>query len=180
MTLHTATCVMDADDQITAHSTGRRVALTPTGSDVYLNPLSARTFARGILALADGIDGGEAEETPTPRPKVGDRVRVVADDPYTKTGEFVGRTGVVRTVQPDGRTMPYRVRLDDSSGTWDEGSWWCAKVELVDDPAPLAGESAPARSSRAKYVEEAKALLEGAYFDAASIVTLAQFLADDE
>ncbi|MCQ6554755.1 phiSA1p31-related protein [Streptomyces sp. C10-9-1] len=70
--------------------------------------------------------------------KVGDRVRVIRDDPRTKTGEFVGRTGTVRTVRDvDGtrRSLPYRVKLDDPSGTWDDDSWWVTEVELLDGPA---------------------------------------------
>ncbi|MFC8583198.1 phiSA1p31-related protein [Streptomyces sp. NPDC057217] len=65
--------------------------------------------------------------------KVGDRVRVVKDDEWTQTGEFVGRLGRVLEIREDGRSLPFRVKLDDPSGTWDDGAWWCTEVELVDE-----------------------------------------------
>ncbi|MGW1268169.1 phiSA1p31-related protein [Streptomyces sp. NPDC002491] len=71
---------------------------------------------------------------PEPEPlKVGDRVRVVKDDRYNQHGEFVGRTGVLRVVYDDDRVRLYKVKLDDPSGTWDDGSWWCAEVERAGD-----------------------------------------------
>jgi hypothetical protein len=99
MTVYTAECAIDSDDTITATRSSNRVELEPSGRvEVYLDPADARTFARGIIALADEIDGGEVAEaatTETRTPKVGDRVRIVEDDPYVKPGAFVGRTGVL-------------------------------------------------------------------------------------
>ncbi len=94
MTEYTATCAIDEADTITAARYGRRVELEPSGTtEVYLDPAPARTFARGILALADEIDGGEkAEVKADTRPKVGDRVRVTKYKPWAApcvTGDVV-------------------------------------------------------------------------------------------
>ncbi|MFI7096400.1 phiSA1p31-related protein [Streptomyces lydicus] len=52
--------------------------------------------------------------------KVGDRVRVVADDPESKPGQFVGMTGTVFNIDDD--DLPYGVRFDADQGapvlTW--------------------------------------------------------------
>ncbi|MDX2794052.1 transcription termination/antitermination protein NusG [Streptomyces scabiei] len=178
------TCAIDADDQIcaTRSSGGKRIEFTAWadgkqhGVEVYADTDKARTFARGILALADEIDGGEVKAEPARRPQVGDRVRVVKDDPYTRTGQFVGRTGTVRELNDDGRTMPYRVRLDDSSGTWDDSSWWCADVELVDEVESV--EPPSDESAFASHVEQAKTLLAGTTHNGADVIRLAEILAD--
>ncbi|MEV4037677.1 hypothetical protein [Streptomyces umbrinus] len=195
MNEYVAECAIDSSDRITAsRSTGsRRIELVPSAKvEVYLDPEDARTFARGILALADEIDGGEpeAEETPKPRPTVGDRVRVVKDDPHLRAGEYTGMVGTLKSVSDAyGVELPYLVEFGDGSGSHGDkgnGKWNVAEVELVDEPTPLADwerdllAETPASSARGKHIEEAKALLEGVHFDAASLVLVAQFLADGE
>jgi hypothetical protein len=181
MTEYVATCNASHYDTITARLDGDAVELRADHNgehmlETYLSASKARTFARGILALADEVDGEEVVEASTPEtraPEVGDRVRIVRDDPYTKPGAFVGRTGVLREAKADGRGKPYRVRLDDPSGTWDEGSWWVEKVTLVDEPEPVL-------SRHAAHVRTAKALLAGVeHTSAADVIALAQFLADE-
>jgi hypothetical protein len=186
MTVYTAECAIDSDDTITATRSSNRVELEPSGRvEVYLDPADARTFARGIIALADEIDGGEVAEaatTETRTPKVGDRVRIVEDDPYVKPGAFVGRTGVLRQAEADGRGKAFRVRLDDTSDTWDDGSWWCAEVALLDEPAEPATtlEPVPVVSLRGDFVAQAKMLLAGVeHTSAADVIHLAQVLADE-
>ncbi|MET9480971.1 phiSA1p31-related protein [Streptomyces sp. NPDC006638] len=63
--------------------------------------------------------------------KVGDRVRVVEDDPGYRTGTYAGKTGVVAYLTGY-ETMPYHVRFDDGQGTGAVSSWNCAKVEKID------------------------------------------------
>jgi hypothetical protein len=76
MTLYTATCAIDEDDTVTAMRSENRVELESSSrASVFLDPGPARTFARGILALADEIDGGEAEASAS-LPKIGTRFRV--------------------------------------------------------------------------------------------------------
>lgn len=186
MTVYTAECAIDSADTITATRSSNRVELEPSSrTEVYLDPDDARTFARGILALADEIDGGEAkEEAPAPAraPQIGDKVRILKDDPYTQAGEFVGRTGVLRAVKDGVRTVPYRVRLDDPSGTWDDGSWWVAEVELVDEPAePLADwerdlMGVTTSSPFAAHITEAKRLLTDTDHTGADVIRLAEIL----
>lgn len=66
--------------------------------------------------------------------KVGDRVRVVKDDPDNRTGAFVGRVG--RLTDMDGVYTAYLVEFGDGSGRHgdpENGRWWCAEVERVTD-----------------------------------------------
>jgi hypothetical protein len=149
MTVYTAECAIDSADTITATRSSNRVELEPSSRvEVYLDPDDARTFARGILALADEIDGGEVAEAATPEtrtPQVGDRVR-----------------------------------LDDTSDTWDDGSWWCAEVALLDEPAEpaTAPEPVPVVSLRGDFVAQAKTLLADVmHTSAADVIDLAKFLA---
>ncbi|WP_406161071.1 hypothetical protein [Streptomyces canus] len=192
MTVYTAQCEIDSDDAITASRSENRVELEPSSrTEVYLAPAKARTFARGILALADEIDGGDVEaEAPKRAPQVGDRVRVVKDDMNGfRRGEFVGLVGTLTRVSsyaPEGNG--FKVQFGDGFGRHGDkvnGTWNCTEVELVDEPAPepaladwerdlLAG---PSRSSRAKYVEEAKDLLSDKPAAVAHIIELAQWLA---
>lgn len=65
-------------------------------------------------------------EEPAPI-KVGDRVMVVKDDPEIRTGEYVGKIGLVTDVGNSiRRELKYRVSLPDG------GLWWVAEVALVD------------------------------------------------
>jgi len=76
----------------------------------------------------------KVDAEPTREIKVGDRVRVVEDDKSYKTGKFIGRTGTILGSRSDGRALPFRVKLDDPSDTWDdEGSWWVKEVALVNE-----------------------------------------------
>ncbi|MFF9525396.1 phiSA1p31-related protein [Streptomyces achromogenes] len=64
--------------------------------------------------------------------KVGDRVRIVKDDPTYRTGDFVGVVGILREIEDDGRIMPYKVELPADAPETLYGRWWCAAVERVD------------------------------------------------
>jgi hypothetical protein len=60
--------------------------------------------------------------------KVGDRVRVVADDPEIRTGEYVGKVGLVATIgNRVRRELVYRISFPDGD------YWWVADVERVTD-----------------------------------------------
>ncbi|MEU1254834.1 hypothetical protein ABZ445_16290 [Streptomyces chartreusis] len=176
------TCEGDDRDYFTAERDGRDIGLKSYHDgdfciSAYASPAKFRTFARGILALADEIDGGEVAEAPKPTraPVVGDKVRILEDDPGNRTGEFVGLIGTLKVEDPNsfGYT-PFLVWFGDGSGEHGDrinGTWYVKRVELVDEPEPLADwerdlldeapadEPAPARSYRAKYVEEARELL---------------------
>ncbi|MGW1828860.1 phiSA1p31-related protein [Streptomyces tubercidicus] len=65
--------------------------------------------------------------------KVGDRVRVVKDDPEAKPGQFVGMVGTIYNVDED--ELPYGVRFDGGQGA-PTLTWYVTKVEKL--PAPSA------------------------------------------
>lgn len=196
MTSHEITCTGDPDDCFTVEresddvyfvardSAGRRVT-------AYVTPLTARTFARGILALADEIDGGETEEAPKRTPQVGDRVRVL----YAKyRRRYHGVIGTVVSTtdawQPmSGPVHPYRVKIDG-----EDYDVWAAEVEILDEPAGLLDEAGlaewersliesaeasaaePVPSSFAVHVGHAKALLAGTDHCGADVIRLAEIL----
>ncbi|MEU1200170.1 hypothetical protein ABZ446_28645 [Streptomyces sp. NPDC005813] len=198
MTEYTAECAIVSEDTITARQSGSRIELEPsTREGVFLDPAEARTFARGIIALADEIDGGEATVKPAPArtPREDDKVRVVEDDSTNRAGEFVGKVGTLKRIRNDYFRLRYLVEFGDGSGRHGDpvnGRWNVADVELVDEPEPaladwerelLEGSAdvpTPVRSPRAKYIDEARALLGDTYFEADSLTRLAEFLAAGE
>ncbi|WP_328967929.1 phiSA1p31-related protein [Streptomyces sp. NBC_00239] len=66
--------------------------------------------------------------------KVGDRVRVVKDDPCLRTGEFVGLVGTVESTTGAAGTPRYLVRFGSAGHGSRNGEWYCAEVEPVDEP----------------------------------------------
>lgn len=68
--------------------------------------------------------------------KVGDRVRVVKDDPNSRTGQYVGMVGTLKMVQETSAYLPYLVEFGNGSGIHGDkvnGRWNVAEVERVDD-----------------------------------------------
>jgi hypothetical protein len=188
MTVYTAECAIDPADTITATRSSNRVELEPSGRvEVYLDPADARIFARGILALADEVDGGEVAEAATPETRalqVGDRVRVVKDDPDTRAGEFVGKVGTLTAADPrSGSALPYVVAFGDGTGRHGDavnGKWCVADVKLVEEPAEPATTPEPISvvSLRGDLVTQAKTLLADVmHTSAADVIDLAKFLA---
>ncbi|MGW1268151.1 hypothetical protein [Streptomyces sp. NPDC002491] len=134
MTEYTAECRISSFDTMRARiDDGEDVSIDAVKRgdvtmNVFLRPDDARTFARGIIALADEIDGGEAAEAePTRAPQAGDRVRVVRNSPRS-TDEHIGECGTLKRVDEFDDRLPYLVDLPTNS------YWWCAEVELVDEP----------------------------------------------
>lgn len=185
MTTYTAQCEIDSTDTVTAARSSGRIELESHGSrEVYLDPAPARKFARGIIALADEIDGGEAKEgTAEPTLKPGDKIRILVDD-----AEFADvKQGDVLTVHEITTTT---VTVDDevNGGFWyfrNEASW----EKVVDEPAePLAdwerelleGPTPTVRSSRARFVEEATSLLADKPAGVDQILRLAEWLSAGE
>lgn len=137
MTGYTAHSAHGSGSTTRAHIIGSWVHVTSKerhwSASTAMAPDVARTFARGILALADEIDGGEAKEAPADtRPKVGDRVMIVRNGYSAEGDENVGRVGVVAETDYADELGTYRVSLPN-----DDYGWWCAEVELVDEPAGL-------------------------------------------
>jgi hypothetical protein len=81
---------------------------------------------RTLTALASVMRKVEA-----PAVKVGDRVRVVEDDPDVRPGQFVGKVGTIKRLYP-GEPLPYVVEFDKSQDA-PYSSWCCAEVEPVTD-----------------------------------------------
>lgn len=61
--------------------------------------------------------------------KVGDRVRVLVDDPNLRTGQFVGKVGTLLEMGGPGPTV-YDVRFDFGQDV-PHSSWWCQSVERI-------------------------------------------------
>ncbi|MFD4234249.1 hypothetical protein [Streptomyces sp. NPDC058542] len=140
MTEYIAQCRYNPSDTITARVEDGAVWLVPGPDNVSPSTDAARTFARGILALADEADGGEVRTEPAPdtHPKVGDQVIVIEDDPGVRTGEFVDLVGTLTEIGPE-RCTPYLVKFGGGFHGAADGSWYCQRVEKVaDEPEPLA------------------------------------------
>ncbi|MGW1547469.1 hypothetical protein [Streptomyces sp. NPDC002346] len=155
-TKHDAQCRHDDDQRITAHHNNISIVLTGYAdgelvTDPFLLPADARTFARGILALADEVDGGEVEKVASDsRPKVGDRLRVTEDNPRhcpVVTGDVI--TVVGTDYDHDGADCVRVLHGDDSY------RWFIplTAVEKVTDEAehamPAAAEEPTVRGIRA-------------------------------
>lgn len=90
----------------------------------------------------DGLtyQGNEKGFAPVAEPaalKVGDRVRVLEDDPLARTGEYVGMVGeLVRVKDPADGYLPFKVAFGTglaSHGDRVNGAWNCRRVEKVAD-----------------------------------------------
>jgi hypothetical protein len=93
--------------------------------DEPADPDDVRTFT----ALASVMRKAKA-----PAVKVGDRVRVVWDSDGYRSGQYVGKTGVVVSIDSDAELV-YKVRFGDGTGDHGDanGHWFCAEVERVAD-----------------------------------------------
>lgn len=179
MTEYTATCRISSDDEIVAApGQANSIHLTPTGTYVELTTNAARTFARGILALADELDGVEAPAVDV-RPKVGDRVRVVEDDPCNRPGEFVGKIGTLTSLDPEGWTR-FRVQFGDGTGRHGDaanGTWCVNEVEPAPEDESAEMSTDEPANSRAMYLKQAEDMASGYIDNAYDLVAVARFLA---
>ncbi|WP_405927861.1 hypothetical protein OG554_03440 [Streptomyces griseus] len=180
-----AQCRHDGDQRIKAHTNGVSVVLvgySEEGSvtEPYLSAASARTFARGILALADEVDGGEEKAGPATdnRPKVGDRVIVIEDDPDDRTGEFVNLVGTLTDII-GGPYTPYLVKFGEGSHGDVDGQWYCQRVEKVADEPDSPSAATITRPTREAYLHRAAELL-GADPSALDLIELADYLAGED
>lgn len=176
------------DDYMTAWRDGCDVYIRACkggalASSVYADTEAARTFARGILALADEIDGGETEASladrerellAKPAPvKVGTRVRVLE---ASWLPEATGELGTV--CAPTDQPGRIRVRMDRPGVCAVGDQLYADRWEILDAPADEPTDtSAPTRG--AQLVTQAKALLAGTDHTASDVVALARFLASE-
>ncbi|MFE7624294.1 hypothetical protein [Streptomyces sp. NPDC057509] len=147
-------CAHDSLDVFTAGLDGGVVRLTAQTHgvrkvDAFVDPADARAFARGILALADEVDGGEANEAPEAgQPfKVGDKVRTVREI----MGLHRGRSGELADIDvglaprflvnfPDGRSVwAYDIEPDTTSPEPKLGDTVRITQEYSNAPGPFAG-----------------------------------------
>jgi hypothetical protein len=95
--------------------------------DEYDDKEMYRKNARAVLeVLKERGDLADEKDRPL---KVGDRVRVLEDDPDVRHGEFVGKVGVLRDVGRL-RSAPYLVEFDADQYA-PHPLWNCARVERV-------------------------------------------------
>lgn len=179
MTEFIAQCRYDEGQRLRAYASDASVILAGYDegervTEPYLSPADARTFARGILALADEVDGGEVKKAAPAAVKVGDKVRVTADDPDYRTGNYVGATGTLLRTDGDPRT-PFRVQLDEPwASDLRTTAWWCGGVEALTEESPA---DEPAPSPRAAYLAEAQKLVGSR--DVPQLLAVARFLAGE-
>lgn len=141
MTEYVAECGSAPRDTVTARVDGDTVELAARRRgdyvmEAYLSPDKARTFARGIISLADAIDGGDedpelkvqADDDKAQAIKAGDRVRVLYDRADGATVS-AGDVFPVAAVSAWASGAIYVNRGD--------GRQWCfgpENVEKVDEP----------------------------------------------
>lgn len=87
------------------------------------------------VRLADGdvsnMTAGYLSPAPADVPiKVGDRVRVLDDDPAFRPGDYIGKVGTVNRLNSPTSRLPYSVRFDDGQGLATR-TWNVKSVERV-------------------------------------------------
>ncbi|WDM16694.1 hypothetical protein J3S85_37645 [Streptomyces lavenduligriseus] len=146
---------------------------------IYPTVDAARTFARGILALADEIDGGEAKEEPKPAAvRVGDRFTVTRsflEWAHVRAGDVVT---VVEFVDDD--SGDFRAVIEGGSSH----RWLFGPENIGNGLEPLgtrvtADEPATVTDPRLTYFHQAEAALAEFEHTAADIIALARFLAGE-
>ncbi|MEU1074342.1 MULTISPECIES: hypothetical protein [unclassified Streptomyces] len=177
-----AKCQVNPRDHIRATAGESSVCMAPysdgyPGEEVYVCPADARAFARGVLALADEIDGGETAPAPeavsAPRAvKMGDRLRV------TRASLYGADVGIGDEVVVDKAPDSY----DEFGATGPDGRYWwfhCRLVgngpEFADDAPTTAPALSASAATRAALLEEARRLA-GEHASAEVVLRYAQFL----
>jgi hypothetical protein len=137
MSEYVATCTASRHDTITAVGDGTTIELAARSHgerkmETFLSADKARTFARGILALADRIDGGEekGEAEFSDTPPVGTRVRVLEASGIPAARGMLG-TVYDLTDQP-GRL---KVLMDEPWDGFGYHKVYADRWEIVDEPA---------------------------------------------
>ncbi|MFI7096384.1 hypothetical protein [Streptomyces lydicus] len=187
MTEHKLQCRIFSTDALTARLVSTRTGVCIAGYDVdgetgrvVASPDAVRTFARGLLALADEVDGGADPELSVQADddaaqnavKVGDRVVVVAE--YSDgTGYYVGVYGQVAEIDAGDPEFPYRVVVDGTPY-----SVWVHSVRLENEE-PTQTDSTPASVApeRRAFLEEARSLVGS--IDVGQLLEVARFLAGE-
>ncbi|GGY88988.1 hypothetical protein CP967_31370 [Streptomyces nitrosporeus] len=184
MTEYKIECIGDPRDTLEAFNDGEDIIFFSrhdgsTKVSVYVSPADARTFARGILALADEVDGGEAEPAPDSRPRVGDRLRVTKNNPRSAPAE----TGDIITVSavdyddPNSEDCIRYLAAGDEPGDY---QWFVplSAVEPVSDEPESTSETA--KPSRARLLEAAMDAMSGSgTYTASDLIELADYLAGE-
>ncbi|MFF4478733.1 hypothetical protein ACFY1A_17185 [Streptomyces sp. NPDC001520] len=179
MTEYKAVCHVNDRDTVTAtiDDAGVLVVSRHRGryvSDVCLTLEKTREFARGLLALADEIDGGEAtaDDCAAHDVTAGDRV-VIVREWQTGTGRDDGKSGTLVQMDPEDDNFPYQVQLDSDS----RRTVWVHEVqrERAEEPADAPAPSvAPERMA---LLEEARKLVGSS--DVGHLLAVARFLAGE-
>ncbi|MFE5159099.1 hypothetical protein ACFRNT_11305 [Streptomyces sp. NPDC056697] len=181
MIIHRAQCRWESDDYLTAERSGDAVHVVAFNEDgeaanASLNVDVARVFARGILALADEIDGGEAashDDSAAQNVKVGDRVLIVREW-ENDTSPDDGKSGTLDKLDLEDDAFPYRVRTDSDS----HRTVWVHEIQRERATTDADAADPSVAPGRAAYIEEAWKLA-GEYADPADVLKYARFLAGE-
>ncbi|OSC76477.1 hypothetical protein B5180_01600 [Streptomyces sp. BF-3] len=192
-TTYIAQCCHDAHEQIRANHNGVTIMLHAfDGEENLITPFlradDARTFARGILALADEVDGGEVKPASDRPIQVGDRFRVTVphlDCSVVKVGDVAVVDHFV-----DGPQGDFRVRVGEDIWRFGPDNIGNGLEPITDDSEPLADwekdllePDSPAIAAittptREAYLHRAAELL-GANPSASDLIELADYLAGE-
>ncbi|WP_103529494.1 phiSA1p31-related protein [Streptomyces sp. SM12] len=144
----TVTLTLTPDEARTLWAVGRHVAgpmegprgavdriREALGSAGYTDRELSRTATGGLRFPLSEPTPLDKPETRTPQ--VGDRVRVVEDDPRYRSGEFIGRIGRVKSVA---RTTGVWFEVEFGTGTGrcgdsTNGTWYVKRVEVIESAA---------------------------------------------
>jgi hypothetical protein len=158
-TQYVGQCRYDEGQRLQACINGASVVVEAFAGDEqvtepFLTPADARAFARGILALADEVDGGEVVATEP------------ADEPTVRdVTEYDIR------VDGDGANGLWYLNPDDVEKVDDEPVIAASKIVVLDDSAP----------SRAALLEQAMDLMSGSQtYTATDLTELADYLAEEK
>jgi hypothetical protein len=122
-------------DEVTyAYGRGGKLVAGPFTSEYHDDPIWVVEKPNGTHMTPTQNSLTKVEK---PVIQVGDRVRVVEDDPHNLTGEYVGKVGVLTADHSDDGydDLPYVVRFGDGTGGHGtpNGKWCVKAVEPVTD-----------------------------------------------
>lgn len=166
---------------------GRKGELREIDTDDTRLPYRVRLDESGdvwayVVRKVDAIPA--PEPAPVAPLKVGDRVRIVVDDPHSRAGQYVGRVGKLEHIEDVPSTLPYLVKFGDGRHGATDGAWYCREVVKVEDESALADAAAEAPAESLADPRRVRLLVEaggraGSDASLTEVLSLARYLAGE-